>query len=181
MVHSLDWGVLSTVSTRLGGDGNPIPFGNIYSFVDGPCHNSTGIPYFYGTYLDQSFLDSMKHATVSLSLTEAAVSSVCTARDGLDACTLGTKYGDPESPVCARLTLTGEFVVLSNDSEEIEFARAAMFERHAAMEHWPENHNWVIAKLDITDVWLIDFFGGASILSPEEYFSAAGVKDANRL
>jgi len=49
MVHSLDWGVLSTVSTRLGNAENPIPFGNIYSFVDGTCENSTGVPYFFGT------------------------------------------------------------------------------------------------------------------------------------
>jgi hypothetical protein len=180
MVHTLDWGVLSTISTRLGGDDNPVPFGNIYSFVDGSCHNSTGIPYFYGTYLDQSFLDIREHETVSLSLSEASLSSVCTERDGLDACTLGTKYGDPENPVCARLTLTGELVVLSEDSKEYEFAREAMFERHLTMTDWPENHNWVVAKLDIKDVWLIDFFGGAAILSPDEYFAASGEEEMVR-
>eukprot|EP00980_Cylindrotheca_fusiformis_P028860 scaffold22660_cov127-Cylindrotheca_fusiformis.AAC.14 len=181
MVSSLDWGVLSTVSTRLGDAENPIPFGNIYSFVDGPCGKSTGIPYFYGTYLDQSFKDSMDHPTVSLSLSEASLSSVCIGRDGLDACTLGTKYGDPESPICARLTLTGDFVVVQDDSEEFEFARQAIFERHTTMAEWPDDHNWVIAKLDIKDIWLIDFFGGATILSPEEYFSATGDDETNRV
>lgn len=52
MVHSLNYGVLSTISTRL--PGSP-PFGNVYSFVDGDCSSSSGVPYFYGTYMDQSF------------------------------------------------------------------------------------------------------------------------------
>ena len=97
MVHSLDWGVLSTVSSRLGDgeNGSPIPFGNIYSYVDGPCHESTGIIYLYGTYMDQSFADSLKNEMVSFSLSEASLSSVCSQRDGIDACQLGTKYGDP--------------------------------------------------------------------------------------
>jgi len=172
MVHSLDWGVLSTISTRLGdGMGTPVPFGNIYSFVDGSCEKSTGIPYFYGTYMDQSFSDSLENPTVSLSLSEASFSSVCTDRDGLEACALGTKYGDPENPVCARLTLTGTFVVLEEDSEEYEFAKESLFQRHSTMEKWPQNHGWLIAKIDIQDIWLIDFFGGATILSPEEYFA----------
>ena len=96
MVHTLDWGVLSTISTRVGDDAsNPIPFGNIYSFVDGTCDESTGIIYLYGTYMDQSFADSLQNDMVSFSLSEASLSSVCAERHGLDSCTLGTKYGDP--------------------------------------------------------------------------------------
>jgi hypothetical protein len=173
MVHSLDWGVLSTISTRLGdGVNTPVPFGNIYSYVDGSCQKSTGIPYMYGTHLDQSFTDSLENPTVSLSLTEASLSSVCTDREGLEACSLGTKYGDPELPVCARLTLTGTLVELDADSEEFQFAKDALFQRHSTMEKWPSNHNWVITKIDIQDIWLIDWFGGATILTPEEYLNA---------
>jgi hypothetical protein len=170
MVHSLDWGVLSTISTRLG-DGS-IPFGNIYSFVDGTCHNSTGIPYLYGTYLDQSLTDSLENPMVSLTLSEASLSSVCSNRDGLDACSLRTKYGDPENPVCARLTLTGELVVLEESSDEYVFSKQSLFERHSSMAKWPENHEWVIAKIVLQDIWLIDYFGGAAILTPEQYFAA---------
>lgn len=72
MVHSLDWGVVSTISSRLGGDGSPaIPFGNVYSFVDGPCDKSTGVPYLYGTYMDQSFTDTKSNDMISLTLTES--------------------------------------------------------------------------------------------------------------
>lgn len=169
MVHSLDWGTLTTISSRLG-DGD-IPFGNIYSFTDGTCNNSTGIPYFYGTYLDQSLIDSVGNPMVSLSLSEASLSSVCGNKDGLDACSLGSRYGDPENPVCARLALTGELVVLDKNSQEYAQATAALFERHTTMAHWPKDHNWLIFKIDIEDVWLIDYFGGAAIISPEEYFA----------
>ena len=93
MVRVLDWGTLSTISTRFGGDNDgdqlPVPFGNVYSFVDGTCDKSTGVPYIYGTYLDQTFIDTKQNAKVSLTLSEASLSSVCTAKHGLDSCTLG--------------------------------------------------------------------------------------------
>ncbi len=181
MVHSLDWGVLSTISTRLGdGHASPIPFGNVYSFVDGPCNKSTGTIYLYGTYLDQSMLDTVDNPIVSFTLSEASLSSVCAGRDGLDSCTLGTKYGDPENPVCARLTVTGEMVVLDGGDEEHTFAKQAFFERHATMKGWPSNHDWVIAKIgNLRDIWLIDFFGGASIIDPNEYFDASLTADVD--
>jgi hypothetical protein len=173
MVHSLEWGVLSTVSSRLGdGQTSVVPFGNVYSFVDGPCDNASGVPYLFGTYMDQSFIDSMENSMVALTLSEASLSSVCTDRDGLPSCMLGTKYGDPENPVCARLTLTGALVVLEEGSEEYHLAQNALFQRHATMAGWPSDHNWVIAKIDIQDIWLIDFFGGASIIDAKEYFGA---------
>jgi hypothetical protein len=57
-------------------------------------------------------------------------------------------------------------------SEEFQLAQKAIFERHKTMKDWPKNHDWVIAKIIIEDVWLIDYFGGATILTPEEYFAA---------
>jgi hypothetical protein len=190
MAHSLNWGVVSTISSRLpaagdGSDSLPVPFGNVYSFVDGPCHRSTGIPYIYSTYLDQSMLDAKENPMISLSLSEATLSSACSSGsndddDVRDACTVGTKYGDPEMPICARLVLTGALVVLNgkdDDKDEYVMAREALFERHASMASWPSDHNWVIAKIDIQDIWLIDYFGGATILSLDDYFGADPFKD----
>lgn len=171
MVHSLDWGVVSTISSRLGEKGSPaIPFGNVYSFVDGPCNKASGIPYLYGTYMDQSFADTKSNEMISLTLSESALPSVC-PNEALDSCSLGPT-GDPENPMCARLTLTGKLVALDDDSEEHEFAQNAFFERHPAMANWPQGHGWVIAKIVIQDIWLIDFFGGATVLDPKDYFAA---------
>lgn len=46
------------------------------------------------------------------------------------------------------------------------------------MAGWPPDHEWVIAKLEIHELWLIDYFGGATILEPEAYYSAKLLPDA---
>jgi len=174
MVHSLDWGVVSTISTLFGQEQEQmVPFGNVYSFVDGSCDKSTGIPYFYGTYMDQTFKDTVNNDQISLALSESSLSSVCAQRQGLDSCMIGDT-GDPENPPCARLTLTGRLITLDeNDAsskDEYEFAKNALFERHPAMAEWPSGHGWVIGKIDIQNIWLIDYFGGAAVLDPKDYF-----------
>jgi len=189
MVHSLNWGVLTTISSRLkDGQEAAIPFGNVYSFVDGTCQNSTGIPYFYGTYMDQSFKDTLTNTNAALTLSEASLSSVCLDQTGdavaaaatttttqepvrQNACQVGIAHGDAENPVCARLTLTGKFVQVT-DPEEKGWALQALFTRHSSMKDWPQDHAWVVGKLVLSDIWLIDFYGGASILDVDAYYQA---------
>lgn len=170
MVHSLDWGVLTTQSTRLPG----YPFGNVYSFVDGGCASSSGTPYFYGTFMDQSFIDLKANPKASFTLSEASFADVC-GGESLPQCAIGNlaKYhgGDPENPVCARLTLSGRLVIVNADTDEYTEALAAMYKRHEQMAYWPTDHNWVIAKLELVDLWLIDYFGGATILDLDAYRS----------
>ena len=179
MVHTLNWGVLSTISSRLP---DAPPFGNVYSFIDGDCHNSTGTPYFFGTFMDQTFQDMQVNDRASFTLSEAGLASVC-GTHSLPACSIAaapvikqTKsshrvhIGDPESPICARLVLTGRLVQVSDDAQEFQTAQAALFHRHPQMAYWPADHDWVIAKLVIQDIWLIDYFGGASILNVDEYY-----------
>ncbi|KAL7568417.1 hypothetical protein ACA910_012135 [Epithemia clementina (nom. ined.)] len=170
MVHSLNFGILSTISSRL--PGNP-PFGNVISFVDGLCETSTGVPYFYGTYRDQSFMDAQKNPSASLTLSEASLPSLCTGTHPIKACASYTGRGDPENPVCARLNLTGKLVEVKQEENpaEYEMAQAALFQRHPVMPDWPENHHWIVAKLEIEDIWFIDYFGGPSILPVEEYLA----------
>lgn len=194
MVHTLDWGVLSTISTRLS---TRSPFGNVYSFVDGSCRNATGIPYFYGTYFDQSFQDMKQNPQASFTLSEASFNSVCIAKSSststnktsgapLKACAIhaptshhhhSSHSGDPENPVCARLTLTGTLTPVHNTTLEFATIQAAMFVRHATMRDWPQDHGWTIVKLQIEDVWLIDYFGGASIIKVKDYFAAQLIPD----
>lgn len=170
MVHTLSWGVLSTVSSRLP-DG--IPFGNIYSFVDGSCNNSTGSIYFYGSPLDQSFKDMTSNPKASFALSEASLPSVC-AGEPLRACSIShSNLGDPESPVCARLTISGSLAQVEMEADEYAVAQAAFFQRHPQMQYWPKDHNWQIVKLEITDLWLINYFGGAKILPVKDYFATS--------
>ena len=167
MVHSLEYGVLTTISSRLP---NHPPSGNVYSFVDGSCDNPTGTPYFYGTYMDLSFIDMKHNNMASFTLTEASLGTTCAGKT-LKACDT-SQMGDPENPVCARLTLTGQLVQVDMNTEEYQNAKEAFFQRHPQMQLWPADHNWVIAKLVLEDIWLIDYFGGASVLSVEDYYAA---------
>jgi len=168
MTHTMDWGVLSTISSRL--DDKP-PFGNVYSFVDGPCDASTGTPYFYGSHMDQSFADLKENNRVSFTLSEAAFPFTCGGSNFGD-CALNGPSGDPENPTCARLTLTGTLVEVENGSEEYKKVQSWFFERHRSMAQWPEDHGWAIAKLEIVDIWFIDFFGGAFIMDHHDYHAA---------
>ena len=79
---------------------------------------------------------------------------------------------DPEDPRCAHVILTGEFVKLDSTSSEGEFAKSALFSRHPIMPDWPTGHHWFFAKLDIKNIIVLDFFGGAITVPVQDYFSA---------
>ena len=123
--------------------------------------------------MDQSFKDMKARPQASFTLSEASLSSVCGV-DPLTSCLTipSGKHrvtGDPESPLCARLTLTGTLVPLDPESAEYSTIQAAFFLRHPEMEQWPKDHDWIIVKLELLDIWLVDFFGGASTISVEDY------------
>lgn len=78
---------------------------------------------------------------------------------------------DAESPLCARVILTGS-VERVTDSSELAFAEAALFNRHPEMREWPSDHGFYFAKLLISDVCVLDYFGGATTVPVDQYFSA---------
>ena len=79
---------------------------------------------------------------------------------------------DPEDPRCAHVILTGSFVKLNPGSEEEQFAKEALFSRHPIMPDWPDGHHWFFAKLDISNILILDFFGGAVTVPVQDYFNA---------
>jgi hypothetical protein len=66
---------------------------------------------------------------------------------------------DPEDPRCARLVLSGRFVQVVEENE-LQFATTALFERHPAMKTWPVDQNWHVYKLNLSNIWLINIYGG---------------------
>jgi len=158
LCHYSNWLSMATISTRPGLQGTP--FASVFSFSDGPLGNSTGVPYFYLTELDMSTKDLMDNpkASVTMSLAQG---NYCTQ-----------KQLDPEDPRCAHLILAGEIVPLEEDSEEKAFAQKALFSRHPVMEDWPAGHHWFFAKLAVTKILLLDFFGGAIDVPLKDYYSA---------
>jgi len=158
ITHDSEWVSMATISKR-----EPIvgyPFVNIFSLSDGPVDNSTGVPYMYVTEFDMSLEDIEDNNQVSLTMT-LAQGEYC------------EKYNlDPESPLCGHVIITGAFVRVTPGSEEEEFARLALFSRHPAMESWPADHGWFFAKVDIHNIQLLAFFGGAVTVPVADYYNA---------
>merc|ERR1719401_2836839 len=107
---------------------------------------------------------------VSLALSEAALLGTALSRAE---CTIGKGLGDPENPPCARLVLSGTLVRVAANSTEEKAANAALFAKHPSFTKYPKDHAFYTAKLEIDGVWLIDFYGGAAIIKPAEYFAAS--------
>ncbi|KAB2598986.1 protein CREG1 [Pyrus ussuriensis x Pyrus communis] len=139
------WGVLDTISSDLGG----APFGNVVSFSDGEPGKGSGIPYFYLTTLDPTARKALKDPRVSLTISEHPIG------------TCGKT--DPENPTCAKLTLNGKLRLA--DPKELEFAKRALFTKHPEMKDWPKTHNFQFFKLDIENIFLINWFGGPKPLT----------------
>lgn len=156
MVSKYDWGILGTISTMAGLEGTPFGNPNSIAEVDGQ-------PYFYVSSLDQSIQDIQSDAHVSLALSDA---------EDLASTACGTIAGDPESPLCSRLTISGTFLNISGTSEADE-AWTALTAKHPAMATWPSDHSWFIGKIQISHLWLINFYGGATNITPDEYYSYA--------
>ncbi|KAJ1455614.1 pyridoxamine 5'-phosphate oxidase-domain-containing protein [Pelagophyceae sp. CCMP2097] len=163
LASRLGWGTLATTSTAPGTEG--WPFANPVSYSE-----AHGIPYMCVSGLDASIQDIQKDARCSLALSEAQL--------GEDKCNV-TKSGDAESPLCARLVLSGTFIKLENTTKEWSTAKDALEPKHPAMAGWgcfneegPSGHGFFLAKIDIKQAWLINMYGGAAVLTAEEYFAA---------
>ncbi len=56
------------------------------------------------------------------------------------------------------------------ESDEVEVAKTAMFSRHPVMKTWytgdtEDMHQFGFWKLDLEEIWLVDFFGGAALIN----------------
>nr|XP_006639357.2 PREDICTED: protein CREG1 [Lepisosteus oculatus] len=160
IAHNCDWASMATISSH-----DPVkgqPFSNVFSVSDGPPGSGTGVPYMYLTRMEISVQDLQANPTASLSMS-LAQTEYCKSQG----------Y-DPQSPLCAHIILSGS-VVEVNDTEAL-VAKQALFSRHPEMMDWPPDHGWFFAKMNITKVWVLDYFGGIKTCTPEEYFSAKPYK-----
>ncbi|XP_027744106.1 protein CREG1 isoform X1 [Empidonax traillii] len=157
VLHSCDWGALATLSAQEGLRGRP--FANIFSLSDGPPgpFGGSGVPYLYLTDMEISVQDLEVNSNASLTVS-LAQTPYCRRH----------RY-DPQNPLCAHIIFVGSIVKV-NDSEAV-LAKKALFSRHPEMESWPKDHNWFFAKFNITNIWVLDYFGGLKIVTPEEYYS----------
>lgn len=158
IVHNSDWCSVSHISLQTNTTGYPMA--RDYSFSDGWEGFSTGIPYFYITFMDREIQDLDKDGRCSVTIS-LAQSDYCKQKDF-----------DPEDPRCAQVILTGRFLFVNEKSPEWEQAKRALFYKHPQMVNWPESHHWKIAKLKIGHILVADYFGGSVFPSVEDYFKA---------
>lgn len=161
LVHKAEWvsmGSLSTVDAIKG-----FPMVNIISVADSARgEKSTGVLYFFLTMLDYTAQDLHKDDRLTVMLT-------------LDQDKYCTNNGiDPMEPTCARIMISGRADKLENGTAEYEFGTKAMFSRHPAAEKWikTDGHNFFLCKLNITQIAVLDFYGGPHYVTVEEYMAA---------
>lgn len=153
IAHNIDWCSLSTINSR---ERKGAPFGNIASFSDGARNNSTGTLYMLHSSLDSSIIDIRENDLVGVALSEMQT-GYCQE-----------KVYDAEDPRCARLSISGRLLEVTELSEK-DVAKEALFDRHPGMKDWysddDENgHDFRFYKLDMEEIWLVDFFGGPALI-----------------
>lgn len=154
LVHSNVWATLSTISVQLRG----VPFGHTVSYSDGVGYskeNSTGCLFFYLTPMDSAGIDLSVNPTASV--------AISMAQEGKNACIV-----DVEDPTCWKITLSGK--VKPVPAGQRRDAEKVLFSKHPQMEYWPENHRFLPYALEIENIVLLDYYGGAKHIPVKEYY-----------
>ncbi|XP_024899777.1 protein CREG1 [Pteropus alecto] len=173
------------------------PFADVLSLSDGPPGAGSGVPYFYLSPLQQSVGNlqvSMRAPrrgpACPLSPARAqgrqrahagpcapAPAGRALLRPGRGSADHhpGVSHAPRNGATLGRLLchlprgVLGHYVSVNETERDI--AKRSLFIRHPEMETWPSGHNWFFAKLNITNIWLLDYFGGPKIVTPEEYYN----------
>ncbi|KAK6145934.1 hypothetical protein DH2020_019803 [Rehmannia glutinosa] len=152
LVSQGSWGVLNTL------DNHSVPFGNVMSYSDG----GTGIPYFYLTITyDPTGMNALRNPKSSFTLSEYELGS-CNATT------------DPQSPICAKITLSGKLRMLRQNSKEAVFAQSALFTDHPQLAGWPteEERGFRFFKLVIENIFLVNSYNLPRNLTVSQYLQA---------
>lgn len=146
MVSTGNWGYVTTLIKGL-------PAAQVHSFSDG-ADTSTGRLFFYIMGGEGDEWDA------SVTLSQAALQHTTSCE---------VAKIDPEDPRCAKLTISGKMTKVTGQAAE--FGKAALFARHAQMKTWPASHNFTVYELVISDIWMIDFYGGGGAIKPKMYYA----------
>lgn len=60
---------------------------------------------------------------------------------------------------------------MDKSSEEFKFANKSVFSHHPAAANWIKHHNFFLCKLNISQIIVLDYYGGANFVTPEDYFN----------
>lgn len=166
LVHKSNWtsmGTISSLSTIHG-----FPMVNVISVADSAYDApSTGHIYFLLTDLDFTGQDLAENNKLTALFSE----------DQDLACT--SNHTDTMEPTCARVIFTGKVLRLTPGTMEYKNADEYYTNRHPASIHWRKSHTFYFCKLNIENIAVLDFYGGAHYISVDEYYNANYDGDAN--
>ncbi|KAL1561739.1 protein CREG1-like [Salvia divinorum] len=118
-----------------------------------------GIPLFFLSQLDPVGRGYTLDARASFTISEISVND-CSG-------------SDPQSPSCAKITLSGQLIQLAADSKEESKAKKALFKAHPEFAGFPNlNGTFSVYKLDIGDIFLVNKPAPARNLTVEAYLEA---------
>lgn len=134
---------------------------NLKSIADSEMsEKSTGNIYFMLTDLDFTGKDLLVTNKLTALFTENQDLS----------CTMNNV--DPMEPTCARAFFIGSMKKLTKRTDEYETAVNSFISRHPAAKLWRKFHDFYFCKLDIEQIAIIDFYGGAHYVTSDEYYNA---------
>ena len=157
MVKYSNVSIVSTHSSFLEG----YPFAQNKDVADGLYNEalSSGIPIIYVSPMATLTHDFIKDPRVSFTYS-AEFTHYCKNEEI-----------DNDSPTCGKVVLSGHMEKVK-DANEISWAKYGMFARHPATKDWPISHGFAFYKLKIENIYVIDYFGGATKhLNVTEYLS----------
>ncbi|KAL5290961.1 CREG1.2 family protein [Megaselia abdita] len=154
LVHNSDWAAVGTISvdSKIAG----FPMVNVISVAD-----KGGVIYFMLVDLDFTGQDWRKTNNVTFLFTED-VNGDCRAH-----------HKDSMEPTCARAMISGNVMPIDKNEKEFKPAIDLFLKRHPAGVHWIDSHDFYICKLNIGNIYVLDFYGGPNLVSVEDYYKAS--------
>lgn len=157
MVKYTNVSIVSTHSSFMDG----YPFAQNKDVADGLYNEtlSTGIPIIYDSPMSTLTHDFLKNPKVTFTYS-AGFTHYC-KEQGID----------NDSPTCGKAMLSGLMEKVT-DVDEVAWAKYGIFARHPDTKDWPIGHGFAFYKLNIENIYVIDYFGGATKhLNVTEYLS----------
>jgi hypothetical protein len=68
--------------------------------------------------------------------------------------------------------ISGSIEKVPKDTPEYEFGTQAMLSRHPASPHWIHTHDFFLCKLNISQVVVLDYYGGPHYVDVQDYYNA---------
>lgn len=167
IVHKSEWAAFGTISTLQSIKGYPMV--NVISIADSKKGaNSTGHIYFYLTNLDFTAQDLMRSNRLTLLFSNDE--DMACSRNSID----------PMEPTCPRVMFAGLAEKLVNGTSEYTFANDAFMSHHPAAAKWIVTHDFFLCKLVISEIIVLDWYGGPHNVSKEDYYNVILTNDARQ-